>query len=278
MKFSFIITAYNPGEFVINTIKSILNQTYQNFEIIYLDDCSTDNSFNLIQTLKDERLIIFQNKIRIGLIKSLNLAISKTICDYIIRFDADDIILPTYLESRIQHLEKDIVLLGENIIITNDKLEYKSKTNFPTKDKSIKKILFRLKNSINQPGVVLKRTEVIKAGGYYEVKGGEDYDLWIRLGKYGKFKNTKTYQVLYRTTENSLTVRTIEELPKTMISSITKYNEKIFDNSLTKIFLYLFKIYNYKRGYSFKKIIIYPFYHLYALLYSSYLKNLNKHF
>jgi glycosyltransferase involved in cell wall biosynthesis len=272
MNFAFIITSYNPSNFVFYTIKSILNQTYNEFEIIYLDDNSDDNSLELLKTIDDKRLKIYKNSERKGLIYSLNYAISLTNCKYIIRFDSDDILLPMFLETRIANLNDDIVLLGENILITNKELKVVSKTNFPSQDKKIKNILLTLNNSINQPGVILKRESVLAAGGYNYVKAAEDYDLWIRMMKFGKFKNTKTYQVLYRVTGNSLTNKTFDDIPKTMIMALTNNNSRVFELLFVKVFLKLYSIYNNKRGFNIKKLFLFSFYKFYTYFLSFYLK------
>jgi cellulose synthase/poly-beta-1,6-N-acetylglucosamine synthase-like glycosyltransferase len=169
---------------------------------------------NLI--LEQERLALFygriiKNKHKIGLINSLNMGIDLVTTKYIIRFDADDILLPSFLENKIKHLEEDVILIGENILITDKYLNIKGKTTFPTNDSSIKKQLLRLKSSINQPGVLINKAAVIKAGYYRQVKASEDYDLWLRMMKFGKFKNTTGYQLLYRVTNNSLTNLTLKQ-------------------------------------------------------------------
>ena len=266
MSFAFIITSYNPGNFVLCTIKSILNQTYGDFEIIYLDDNSSDNSLELIYTIKDNRLKIYKNDTRKGLIFSLNLAISLTNCKYIIRFDSDDILLPTFLETRLIHISEDLVLLGENILITDANLKIISKTKFPTEDREIKNVLFNLKNSINQPGILLKKDAVLAAGGYKEVEAAEDFDLWVRLIKHGKFKNTKTYLVLYRVTGNSLTNKTFKNIAKTMILSLSNYDNKSINSIQAKVFIKLYNYYNYKRGYSLTKLFYFPIYTLYRII------------
>ena len=88
------------------------------------------------------------------------------------------------------HSEEDVVLIGENILITDKYFNIKGKTTFPINDTIIKNQLLRLKSSINQPGVLINKATVVKAGYYWQVKASEDYDLWLRMIKHGKFKNT----------------------------------------------------------------------------------------
>ena len=266
--FTFLITAYNPGEFIIITLNSILNQTYSKFIILYIDDQSTDNSLALVEKIPDPRIRIIKNKERLGLIPSLNLGVDLTTTKYIIRFDADDILLPNFLQNKIQHLEKNIVLLGENFLITDSNLNIKGKTKHPTSDFEIKKQLLNLNNPINQPGVVLDRESVVKAGYYKHVKAAEDYDLWLRMMKLGEFKNSNGYQLLYRVTDQSLTKSTFEHIAKSNILALSGYRNGVLTTRSAILYIFLFKQYNHTRGFSFKKLFYYPIYHLYRLLYS----------
>lgn len=268
---TFLITAYNPGDFIVLTLNSILNQSYSKFNILYIDDGSSDNSLSLVEKIIDNRIQIIKNIERIGLIPCLNFGIHLITTKYIIRFDSDDILLPNFLKNKIKNLEKDTILLGENMLITDKNLNIIGKTNFPTSDVLIKKRLIHLKNSINQPGVLLDRESVIKAGCYYPVKAAEDYDLWVRMMKLGKFKNTDSYQLLYRVTGQSLTTSTFEHIAKSNIIALSGYKDAILTKRTTIIYIFLFKQYNYKRGFSFKKIFYYPLFHVYRAFYSRYL-------
>ncbi len=270
--YTFLITAYNPGTFILITIRSILNQTYSNFNILYIDDNSTDNSISLVESIADNRIRIVKNRERLGLVPCLNLGIDLATSKYIIRFDSDDILLPNFLQNKIQSLEENIILLGENILITDSNFNIKNQTHSPTSDLQIKKQLLRLKNSINQPGVLLDRQSVIKAGYYNPVKAAEDYDLWLRMMKLGKFKNTNSYQLLYRITGKSLTNTTFDYIAKSNIEALSQYQKGILETKSARLYIYLFKQYNYTRGFSFKKLLYYPIYNIYRVFYSNLLK------
>ena len=69
--FTFLITAFNPGNYILTTINSILNQTFSDFLILYIDDSSTDFSLSSLEKIQDSRLKIIKNKQKIGLINSL---------------------------------------------------------------------------------------------------------------------------------------------------------------------------------------------------------------
>ena len=85
---------YNGASFLYDTIESILNQTYENFELLILDDFSTDNSIEIIKSFDDKRIRLFKNKKNEGYIKGLNFLIQNSRGDYIARNDQDDISLP----------------------------------------------------------------------------------------------------------------------------------------------------------------------------------------
>lgn len=269
---TFLITAYNPSDFVTITIKSILNQTYTDFSILYIDDASSDNSLNSVKKITDPRLNIIKNKVRIGLIKSLNYGIKLVSTTYFVRFDADDIVLPGFLKNKIYNLDDDIILLGENILISDANFNIFKKTNKPLTDYKIKNSLLKLQNSINNPGVLLKKSAVLKAGLYRDIKGAEDYDLFVRMIKLGKFKNSNSYQLIYRVTGNSLTNRTINYLAESNILSLTNFDTKFAQSLCSIIYIYLFRKYSHKRGFSFSKIFFYPFFMLYRLLFSYYIR------
>ena len=95
------MSIYNGKEFLSKSIKSVLNQTYTNYEFIIIDDASKDNSLELINSyaLKDNRIKVIKNKINIGLTKSLNKGISTARGEFIVRQDGDDFFLPNHLEK-----------------------------------------------------------------------------------------------------------------------------------------------------------------------------------
>ena len=274
--FTFLITAFNPGKNSLITINSILNQTFFDFLVIYIDDASTDSSMSYLEKIEDSRLKIIKNKEKIGLINSLNMGIDLVTTKYIVRFDADDFILPNFLENKVTHLEENVILIGENVLIVDKNLNIIGKTTFPTDNLRIKKQLLHLKNSINQPGVLINKAAVIKAGYYRQVKASEDYDLWIRMMKFGKFKNTNKYQLLYRVTGNSLTNLTFKDIPRTNILTLSNCNNNILDSKFSKLYIYLFKKYNYTRGFTVIKFIYLPIYNIYRIIFSKYLVTKNQ--
>ena len=103
---SVLMTSYNNENTIEEAIESVLNQTYKNVTLLILDDCSTDNTYEIIKKIKNKNnnLIIFKNKKNVGLTKSLNILINKVSTDFIARQDADDISLPNRFEEQITYL------------------------------------------------------------------------------------------------------------------------------------------------------------------------------
>lgn len=119
---SVILPVYNGGAELGIAIQSILKQTYQNWELILMDDGSTDGSLDLMKEFKDPRIKVFSDGINKGLSKRLNEAVSNSTGQYIARMDADDISFPARLERQVNFLEdnKDVDLVGCRAVAFRD--------------------------------------------------------------------------------------------------------------------------------------------------------------
>ena len=98
-KISVIIPVYNKEKYVTRTIESVLNQTYKNLEIIIINDASTDNSKEICESFKDDRIIMINNPKNLGAGATRNLGLSKVTGDFISFVDADDYICEDYYET-----------------------------------------------------------------------------------------------------------------------------------------------------------------------------------
>ncbi|MDD5606820.1 MAG: glycosyltransferase [Candidatus Pacebacteria bacterium] len=125
IKVSIIMSVYNGENFLNESIQSILNQVFKDFEFIIINDCSTDSSLNIIKKYakKDKRVIIIENKKNLGLTKSLNKGLELAKGKYIARQDADDVASPRRLEKQYNFLEKneDVFLVGSGAINIDEK-------------------------------------------------------------------------------------------------------------------------------------------------------------
>lgn len=99
MHFSCLITCYNRETSILRAINSILNQSYQNFEVIVIDDCSKDNSIEKIRSITDNRIRIIEHKINQGQNAALNSGVRASKFEYLAFLDSDDVWLPNYLQE-----------------------------------------------------------------------------------------------------------------------------------------------------------------------------------
>lgn len=202
------MSVHNGETYLEQTLQSITSQTYTDFEVIIINDFSTDKTSQILEKYKnDERFKIINNESCLGLTKSLNIGINKAKGKYIARLDADDIALPERLSIQKQFLDdnKEIVCVGSASIIIN---ENGIKTGFKKVVSNVYTLKFRmiLANQISHPSAFF-RTEIIKKiGGYDEnYKYAQDFNLWSRLLKAGyKISNIKEPLILYRVHNKSI--------------------------------------------------------------------------
>ena len=182
-KISVIMSIFDQDVFLEDAIKSILNQTYNNFELLIIDDCSTDNSLKIINSFNDTRIKIYQNKKRIGLSKNLNFLINKSRGDYIARMDGDDISLASRLEKQIAFLNKNpqVVLVGCWATIINQHGKEVGKLQYLINYQDIKRTILSY-NPFIHPSICFRKEIIQEIGGYDEqLFYCQDYDLFLRL-------------------------------------------------------------------------------------------------
>lgn len=207
---SVILPAYNCEKFIGKAIQSVLQQTFTDFELIIINDGSTDNTDAIIHTFDDQRIIYLKNSNNQGLIYTLNKAIAHANGKYIARMDADDICLQERLANQKAFLDqnKDITAIASTIEFINEQEE---KTGIWELDRQtitpaqIRRAILK-QNCIAHPTVMM-RSEIIKQLKYKEYqKNIEDYDLWLRLLNCGyKIAKLDEPLLLYRTHDASVT-------------------------------------------------------------------------
>jgi len=207
---SVILPAYNCEKFIGKAIESVLQQTFTDFELIIINDGSTDNTEPVVHTFNDQRIVYLKNSSNHGLIYSLNKAITHVNGKYIARMDSDDICLPGRLAKQKTFLDQNgnITVVASTIEFINEQEE---KTGSWKLDRQtitpaqIKRAILQ-QNCIAHPTVMM-RTEIIKKLKYKEYqKNIEDYDLWLRLLNRGyKIAKLDEPLLLYRVHDTSIT-------------------------------------------------------------------------
>lgn len=200
---SIILPVYNGELYIKDAIDSVKNQTYKNWELIIIDDCSTDNTAKICMSYCDVRIKYFKNEVNMRLPKSLNIGFSKASGDYFTWTSDDNILHFDFLEQcrSVLKRDKEISLLYSN-------MKYIDEKGIAIKDIAT--------NSGNPNELVIKN--VVGASFMYpawakKIVGDydhdkflvEDYDYWLRLSMIGKVKKIDEYLYSYRFHSNSLT-------------------------------------------------------------------------
>lgn len=177
---SVIIAIHNGQKYIEETIESIVSQTYENFEIIAVVNCSNDNTIALLNTFNDTRIKIYETNI-CQLNFNLNFALSKATGKYIARIDADDIAVIDRFAKQIECIDKyDYDVVGSNVEYIDENSNSIGYRSCPEINKDIRKHIY-YKSSIAHPSVMYKKSIILKYSGYMGGKVSEDYDLWLRL-------------------------------------------------------------------------------------------------
>jgi glycosyltransferase involved in cell wall biosynthesis len=206
---SVVMSVYNGQKYLRESIDSILNQTYKNFEFTIINDGSEDNSLDMLleyQTRDNRVLIVNQNNI--GLTRSLNRGIKVAASEYIARQDADDISLPTRLEKQLNYMENhpEVAVIGclgdifnaNGILQTSKALKYSRE--------GIKRHLAS-KNLFMHGSAMMRKSCLAKVGFYREFfRHSQDYDLWLRLSQYFDIAILPEHLYQYRITAEAISV------------------------------------------------------------------------
>ncbi len=202
---SVITPAYNCDKYILESLNSILNQTYSNIELLIADDASTDNTRKIIDSLKDSRIKTYHNKINKGYLETCNMLLSKAKGELIAFQDADDISDIDRFEKQIDYLNKDssVDVIGSNAIIINSNGDILYKTNW---EKDVNKAIFNIQFPFITNSWLLKRKVYDKIGGYKEYFkiGFEDFYWAALVAEKYKIVNMDEYLYFYRKHKNSM--------------------------------------------------------------------------
>lgn len=226
---SVILSVFNDDDFIEECIKSILTQTFSDFELIIIDDDSYDKTSNIIRKFSDNRIKIIKNQQNIGLTCSLNKAIKTAQGKYIARIDADDIALPNRLECQFRFLENnpDYNLCGGQVNFISENGSVKKKSTMTIHFHEIVATIF-VQNPIIHSTAFFRKHIFDKLGGYDQnLKRSQDYDLWFRFLDTGKITNLPDLILCYRSHQNNITSQHYHEQENTAIKILQKYYKKI---------------------------------------------------
>ncbi|HHX61064.1 MAG TPA: glycosyltransferase family 2 protein [Epulopiscium sp.] len=235
---SVVMACYNDDAYVGQAIESILNQSFKDFEFIIVNDGSTDNSANIINTYDDDRIIYIERE-NGGLSKALNTGLKVAKGKYIARIDSDDIALPNRLQVQFDFMERnsDYVVIGSSVIYMDVNAEDIYVQQFEKKSSVLKsKILDR--PPVPHVTAFFRRDIAEKVGNYYEdiKQYFEDHLLFKQMIKYGEVTNLKQALMRYRIVPTSITSNKAFEKEYKEIRRRVLIDGKINDKDRERLF------------------------------------------
>lgn len=204
---SILMPVYNAGQYLSTALDSILSQSFRDWELILINDGSTDDSESIIMQYDDERIYYIKNTINLKLIKTLNKGIDYCGGQYIARMDADDICHPDRLKQQVEFLDShpEYLMCGTSASVIDHNGKKTGKIHNLTKNDYLQ-INLMFSPSFIHPSMLIRR-EVLQQNRYNEnYKHVEDYELWCRIAKQGKVANIDAELMEYRWHDSNISV------------------------------------------------------------------------
>lgn len=213
------------------TIKSVLEQSHSNLELIIINDGSKDKSLEIINEFTDQRLKVF-SQTNSGLANALNLGILHSSGALIARQDQDDISRSTRIEKQVKRFTKnpDLVLLGTQGWVINETGDMISKINLPLSNHDLKYTL-NFYNPFLHTSIMIRAKVLKEIGGYSEnlmVQPPEDFELWGRVKDFGHIENLKERLVEYRLSASSMSRLHEETIARNYKNIVVQNLQKTF--------------------------------------------------
>ncbi len=211
---SVIIPAYNAEHFIAKTLESVLSQTYQNIEVLVIDDGSQDRTAEIVQliTQKDSRLTLLQQE-NLGVAAARNTGINNSIGEFIAPLDADDIWYPQNLEKQVQCLlqaEQSVGLVYSWSVDINEEDKLTGDFRASNIEGDVFKTLLCHNFLGNASSTLIRRSCVENIGGYntqlktQDAQGCEDWDFYLRIAELYQFKVVPEFFIGYRKIANTM--------------------------------------------------------------------------
>ena len=271
---SIVMPVYNAAEFLDQNLSSIIKQSYQNWELIAVDDWSTDNSYKILQKYaqKDKRINVYRNGKHRGVAGAANLALARAKGQFIARMDADDVMHINRLEKQVKFLVKNpqVVAVGSQCRLINEQGKAIGVKLFPLQNKKLVDMLF-CSVPIQQPAMMVNSALLPSEFEWYQLEynTAEEVDLLFKFIQYGKLANLPEKLLYYRIHKQNTSLKdpkkTFYLTFLTRIRAIRKYNyspsiKAILINMAQLFFVFIlpqkwiYPVYNFLRSFKLKKI------------------------
>jgi glycosyltransferase involved in cell wall biosynthesis len=199
---SVVMPVYNGERFLAEAVESVLGQTYADFELVAVDDASTDASGRILDGYREPRVRVLRNSRNLGGAGSANRGIAEARGVYVARLDQDDVSLPERLAKQVAFLERhpDVALVGTWAQLIDGEGRPIGERRFATGSDELRDTLLRFCALVHS-SVMFRRAPVVAAGGYGTGALGRhcrDYELWLRLSETMRLANLPEVLVKYR--------------------------------------------------------------------------------
>jgi glycosyltransferase involved in cell wall biosynthesis len=225
---SIIMPCYNSSKYLKDSLDSIFRQTYSNFELILINDGSTDLTDSMVREIQDSRLVYLKNISNKGITYSLNKTIRTAKGKYIIRMDADDIMEKNRLHKQIRFMEDnpEFGMSGSAYTIIDEQGMPINTVNYSF-DHPDFKILLLFFNPFAHPTIAI-RSEIAKRLLYDKnFLHCEDYELWFRIAKQSKVNNLPDKLMQYRVHSQNTSLRNNVAMKRNVINLLSRELEKL---------------------------------------------------
>lgn len=231
-----LLPVYNGEKYVGGTIESILTQSFEDFELLILDDGSTDHTPQILAACarRDPRIRILRHENR-GVGYTLNRGLMEARGQLLAEIGADDLALPERLAKQVEFLSRNAghVLVGGYLQIIDHNDTPIGLRRYPTSDRRLRSAL-ALYNPFASPSIMYRRVEALAAGGYSSrFRACEDYDFVLRLAKHGLIANIPEPLTAYRLhADATKTTKTLRQLRDTLDIKRVAYREYGYPETL----------------------------------------------
>jgi len=221
-----LLPVYNAEAFIGEAVKSVLEQTYTDFELLIINDGSTDSSKAIIQSFNDPRIRLVENEKNLRLIATLNKGIDLARGKYIARMDADDISMPERLERQFQFMEThpEVGICGSAFHAFGKE---EGTVRYPEKNEDIRMMML-YQTPFCHPAVIFRKETLVANRLYFnpEYLHAEDYEFWVRAADYTNFANMHEVLLKYRIHEEKVSVQHRDIQEQNTIRIIREYLRK----------------------------------------------------
>lgn len=217
-KITVLMPVFNAGAFLAPAVQSILSQTFTDFELLLLNDGSTDDSLDTIASLADPRIRLVHNPENLGLIATLNRGLEMARAPLVARMDADDLALPARLERQFRTFAENsgLALLGTAATTIDEFGQTFGAMDVLVRREEIIKSILR-QNAFIHPSVMMRVSVARAMGGYpVEAHHAEDYALWLKIASRYPVANLPERLMQYRVHPGQVSQRKLVAQRKTV--------------------------------------------------------------